>query len=187
MDQDLRYGELGQAEEPLLAFTNKAVEMIKKAMEREEVKDGGIRMKVAGGGCEGFHYSLNLAEAARTDDEVVVQDGLKAFLDPVSARHLRGTLLDYVSNRHGTGFHFFKLAAACTIGCGSPFLLRRCISGNTRTTGCIKSAKRPLMELGQEVAKPSLGGKTSIAHPGLRPLPICSKCHYVICRCEETV
>ncbi len=155
MDQDLLYGDLGQAaEEPLLAFTDKAVEMIKKTMEREGVKDGGIRMTVAGGGCEGFRYSLNLDEAARTDDEVVVQDGIKAFLDPVCARHLRGTRLDYVSNRHGTGFHFFRLEAARTIGCGSP--------------------------------KPCLDSKTSIVHPGLRPLALCNKCQYVICRCKET-
>ena len=188
MDQDLRYEEPGQqAEEPLLAFTSKAVEMIKKAMEREGVQDGGIRMTVTGGGCAGFHYSLNLNKAARTDDKVVVQNGLKAFLDPVSARHLRGTLLDYISNRQGTGFHFFGLDVARTIGCGSPAILRLCISGNTRTSGCIKSAKRPLMELGEEVAEPCLDNRKTIAHPGLRPRQICNKCKYVICRCEETV
>ncbi len=187
MDQDLQYGDPGQAEEPWLAFTDKAVEMIKQAMEREGVKDGGMRMTVTGGGCKGFQYSLNLDQAAHTDDEVVAQDGIKAFLDPVSARHLRGTRLDYVSNRYGTGFQFFKLESARTIGCGSTVLLRWCISGNIRTEGCIQCAKRPLMELGRGVAKPSLDSRTSIAHPGLRPLTLCNKCHYVICRCQETV
>jgi iron-sulfur cluster assembly accessory protein len=186
MDQDLRDGDLSHTAEPLLAFTDKAVEMITQAMEREGVTDGGIRMTVAGGGCEGFQYSLHLDEAARTDDEVVVQDGIRAFLDPVSAQHLHGTLLDFISNRQGTGFHFFRLEAARTIGCGSSMLLRRCIAGNIRTTGCIKSAKRPLMELGQAVATVGLGGTASIAHPGLRPLSLCNKCHYVICRCQET-
>lgn len=187
MEQELWAGDRGQAAEPLLAFTDKAVEMLKQAMTRKGVQAGGIRMTVAGGGCKGFQYSLTLDEAARTDDEVVVQDGITAFLDPVSAQHLRGTLLDYVSNRYGTGFHFFRLDAARTIGCGSPILLRRCIAGNTRTTGCINSAKRPLMEVGQEVAQPALDSSTSIAHPGIRPLPICPRCRYVVCRCEETV
>jgi iron-sulfur cluster assembly accessory protein len=187
MEQELQVGDRGQAAEPLLAFTDRAVEMLKQAMERKGVQAGGIRMTVAGGGCRGFEYSLTLDEAARRDDELVVQDGITAFLDPVSARHLRGTLLDYVSNRHGTGFHFFRLDAARTIGCGSSILLRRCISGNTRTTGCILCAKRPLMEVGQEVAQPGLDSRTSIAHPALRPLAICPRCQYVLCRCEETV
>src|SRR3989442_13336322 len=154
MDQELRAGDRGQAAEPLLTLTATAVERIKEAIERAGVKAGGIRMTVTGGGCKGFQYSLTLDEAAQTEDEVVVQDGVTAFLDPVSARHLRGTLLDYVSNRQGTGFHFFGLDAVYTIGCGSSVLLRRCIAGNIRTTGCINSAKRPLMELGQEAAQP---------------------------------
>ena len=187
MAQELGSEDQGQAAEPLLALTDTAVEMIKQALERKGMKAGSIRMTVAGGGCKGFQYSLTLDETARTDDEIVVQDGITAFLDPFSAWHLRGTQLDYVSNRHGTGFHFFGLDAARTIGCGSPVLLRRCIAGNIRTTGCINSAKRPLMELGQEVAQPSVDSRTSVAHPGLRPLSICTRCHYVVCRCEETV
>ncbi len=187
MAQELGSGEdQGQAVEPLLALTDTAVERLKQALAQAGVKAGGIRLTVTGGGCKGFQYSLTLDEAAHTDDAVVLQDGVTAFLDPVSARHLRGTLLDYVSNRQGMGFHFFGLDAARTIGCGSPALLRRCIAGNIRTTGCINSAKRPLLALGQAVIQPSVESRTSVAHPGLRPLSICPKCHYVICRCEKT-
>lgn len=186
MDQELRSGDRDQAAEPLLALTDIAVEMIKQALAQQGVKAGGIRLTVVGAGCKGFQYSLTLAEAAHADDEVVVQDGVTAFLDPVSAWHLRGTRLDYVTNRHGTGFHFFGLDAARTIGCGSPALLRRCIAGNIRTTGCINSAKRPLLEVSQAITQPSVESRTSVAHPGLRPLSICTTCHYVICRCEKT-
>lgn len=186
MEQEPRDGGRGQAAEPLLALTAAAVERMKQIMAQTGVTEGGIRMTVAGGGCEGFQYRLQLAVSARPDDTVVVQDGVRAFLDPVSARHLRGTLLDYVSNRHGIGFHFFGLDAAYTIGCGSPLLLRRCIAGNTRTMGCINSARRPLLEVSHAVAPSAVGSRTSIAHPNLRPLSICQQCRYVICRCEET-
>jgi Fe-S cluster assembly iron-binding protein IscA len=126
-----------------------------------------------------------LTDARRTEDTVIVQDGVTAFLDPFSAQHLRGTMLDYVSNREGTGFHFRRLDVARTIGCASPILLRRCIAGNTRTEGCWNSAKRPLMELSQESKAPSVEIRTSVAHPGLRPLSICPTCRYVVCRCEK--
>jgi iron-sulfur cluster assembly accessory protein len=187
MDQERGANESDQAVEPLLALTDKAIEMIKQAMVEKGVHSGGIRLTVEGGGCRGFEYSLTFANAARSDDTVIVQDGIPAFLDPVSARHLQGTRLDYVSNRHGTGFHFFGLDAARTIGCGSSILLRRCIAGNTRTMGCTLSAKRPLLAITAEVVQPGGDSRSSISHPNLRPLSICPRCRYVVCRCEKTV
>jgi iron-sulfur cluster assembly protein len=183
MEQERPYENPGQATNPILTLTATAVKMLKQALDQGGLTAGGIRLTVAGGGCKGFQYGLTLEEEARTDDEVVTQDGVTAFLDPVSAQHLRGTRLDYVSNRQGTGFHFFGLDAGRTIGCGSSVLLRRCIAGNIRTTGCINSAKRPLLEVSQASSHPRKENRTSVAHPGLRPLSICPQCHYVICRC----
>ena len=178
-------GVLNQTQEQLLVITDSAVEMILQSMQQAGMNTGGVRMAVTGGGCEGFQYSLTLVAAARRDDEIVEQNGITAFLDPRSAQHLRGTTLDYVSNRHGTGFHFFGIESLRTIGCGSSMLLRRCIAGDTRTMGCTNSAKRPLMALEQEVVQPVSERRTSVAHPGLRPLSICPTCRYVVCRCHE--
>jgi iron-sulfur cluster assembly accessory protein len=183
VEQELQDRDQGQVAEPLLALTEKAVEMLKQAMAQAGRKDSGIRMTVAGGGCEGFQYSLKMEAETRPDDVVIVQDGIRALLDPVSAQRLQGTLLDYVTNRYGTGFHFFGLDAVRTIGCGSPILLRRCMAGNTRTRGCFESAKRPLLELQEPT--PEVVGTSSISHPGMRPLQKCPTCLYVVCRCEK--
>lgn len=185
MEHAAHDGALNQTQEQLLVITDSAVEMITQTMKQAGMHTGGVRMAVTGGGCEGFQYSLYLATAAHSDDEVIVQKGITAFLDPRSAQHLRGTTLDYVSNRHGTGFHFFGIESLRTIGCESSMLLRRCIAGNTRTMGCTNSAKRPLMALTQEVVPPVSERRTSVAHPGLRPLSICPTCRYVVCRCQE--
>ncbi|MBI3757104.1 MAG: iron-sulfur cluster assembly accessory protein [Deltaproteobacteria bacterium] len=185
MDQEQQRRELGQTEEPLLTFTAKAIEIMKQTMLQAGMSSGGVRLTVAGGGCEGYQYSLTMTDAARAHDAVIVQDGVKAFLDPFSARHLQGTQLDYVSNRHGTGFHFFGIESMKTIGCASSLLLRRCMAGNTRTKGCTESAKRPLMTLVREAAPPEMLAKTSLSHPGMRPRTICPQCHYVVCRCEQ--
>jgi iron-sulfur cluster assembly accessory protein len=185
MEQELQSRNQTHTVEPLLVLTDAAVKMMKQTLAQAGTTASGIRLSVTGGGCKGFQYSLTLEEAARTDDTVIVQYGVTAFLDPVSAEHLRGTKLDYVSNRYGTGFHFFGLDAVRTIGCGSPVLLRRCIAGNIRTTGCINSAKRPLLTIVQPAAQPSVEIRTSVAHPGMRPRSICPTCHYVICRCEK--
>ncbi len=184
MDQEQQHGDLSHITEPLLTVTASAIAIIKQNMERVGLKDGGVRLTVAGGGCEGFQYSLNLTQVARADDEILVQDGVSAFLDPFSAKHLQGTKLDYVSNRHGAGFHFFGIKSIQTFGCGSAILLRRCIVGNTRTKGCTESARRPLLELGCDFTQTATQGTSSISHPGLRPRSICPTCRYVVCRCE---
>jgi hypothetical protein len=116
---------------------------------------------------------------------VVVQNGMTAFLDPSSAQHLHGTRLDYVTNRHGTGFHFFGMESSRTIGCRSTRLLRLCIENNIRTHGCVLCAKRPLMALDLGAATIFVDPRQSISHPGLRPLPLCQKCHYVSCQCDK--
>lgn len=186
MERELPDQTLDQTQEQTVAFTDIAVEMIKQAMAQAGMSAGGVRLAVTGGGCEGFQYNLTLVATARRDDEIVEQSGIIAFLDPRSAQHLRGTTLDYVSNRHGTGFHFFGIESLRTIGCESAMLLRRCIAGNTRTMGCTKSAKRPLMEVGREEANSVSERRTSVAHPGIRPLSICPTCRYVVCRCHES-
>ena len=185
MGQDQQSEKQGEAQDSRLSFTDKAVEMIQQAMQQKGMRNGGIRMTVAGGGCKGFQYSLNLEAAAGADDAVVVQNGMTAFLDPTSAQHLHGTRLDYVTNRHGTGFHFFGMEASRTIGCRSTRLLRLCIENNIRTKGCVLCAKRPLMEIDLEAATNFVDPRQSISHPGLRPLPLCQKCHYVSCQCEK--
>jgi iron-sulfur cluster assembly protein len=184
MEQEQPARDYSQAAEPVLTLTMTAVEKLKQALAQADASASGIRLAVTGGGCKGFQYSLTLAAAARPDDVVVVQDGVPAFLDPVSTQHLRGTRLDYVSNQHGTGFHFFGLDAGRSIGCGSAMILRRCIAGNTRTTGCFKSSKRPLLEIGCEMGDQVEHRRTSVAHPGLRPSSLCPQCRYVSCRCE---
>lgn len=183
MEHEQRANDQGQAAEPVLALTAAAVEMMKRALTQADAPASGIRLTVAGGGCKGFQYSLTLTGTVHPEDVVIRQDGVTAFLDPISARHLRGTRLDYVSNHHGTGFQFFGLDAGRSIGCGSAIILRRCIAGNARTTGCIKSSKRPLLNIDREVGDVDTHRRTSVAHPGLRPLPLCPQCRYVSCRC----
>ena len=121
MDQDLRHEDIAPSEGSLISFTDKAVEMLKEAMKREGVQDGGLRVAVVGGGCSGFQYNLSLDDSARPDDEIVTQDGVKAFIDPVSAQYLRGTMLDYVTGLHGAGFKFLNPNATRTCGCGTSF------------------------------------------------------------------
>jgi len=107
---------------PPVALTVKAVEMVKITREQEGMDESfGLRVAVMGGGCSGFQYALDFEQEARETDAVMEIEGLKVYVDPVSARYLEGVTIDYVFGMHGAGFKFDNPRASGTCGCGSSF------------------------------------------------------------------
>ena len=107
---------------PIVALTDKAVEMVKQSLARDGLGSVyGLRVGVVGGGCSGFQYSLNFDNQAKPDDHVLNQDGVRVFVDEMSVQYLAGITIDYVSGLHGAGFKFLNPNATRTCGCGSSF------------------------------------------------------------------
>jgi iron-sulfur cluster assembly accessory protein len=104
-----------------ISLTAKAVEMVKDAIQREGLAGFGIRIGVIGGGCSGFQYSMDFEKEPREDDTTLEQDGIKLFVDPMSAMYLQGVTVDYVVGLQGAGFKFNNPNAKSTCGCGSSF------------------------------------------------------------------
>ncbi|MCB0359590.1 MAG: iron-sulfur cluster assembly accessory protein [Bdellovibrionales bacterium] len=103
-------------------LTEKAVEMVKRALEEEGLREThGLRVAVQGGGCSGLQYALDYADVARPGDTILEQDGLKIYIDMASRTYLKGTTIDYVSGLNGTGFKFNNPNAQRTCGCGHSF------------------------------------------------------------------
>jgi iron-sulfur cluster assembly protein len=110
------------APEGPIGLTPKAVQMIKITREQEGIDTAfGLRVAVRGGGCSGFEYALDFDEQPRDSDHVLEFDGLRVFIDGVSARYLEGTTIDYVLGKSGAGFKFNNPKAVGTCGCGSSF------------------------------------------------------------------
>jgi iron-sulfur cluster assembly accessory protein len=105
----------------IVAFTDKAVEMVRAAIEQEGLAGHGIRVGVAGGGCSGFQYTMDFENDPKDGDVVLDQNGLKLFVDPMSAMYLQGVTVDYVQGLQGAGFKFINPNAKNTCGCGSSF------------------------------------------------------------------
>lgn len=106
---------------PVVALTDKAVEMLKAAMQREGATECGLRVGVVGGGCSGFQYNMSFEAQPGADDTVFEQGGVRVFVDSASQPHLQGMTLDYVTGLHGAGFKFLNPNATRTCGCGSSF------------------------------------------------------------------
>ncbi len=104
-----------------VALTEKAVEMIRDAMTRENMQGYGIRVGVVGGGCSGFQYSMDFENAEKDGDMIYEQDGVKLYVDPMSSMYLQGVSIDYVVGLQGAGFKFNNPTARHTCGCGQSF------------------------------------------------------------------
>ncbi|MCG8461954.1 MAG: iron-sulfur cluster assembly accessory protein, partial [Holophagales bacterium] len=98
------------------------VEMVNTTRNQEGIEASyGLRIAVRGGGCSGFEYALDFEDETRDTDLVYDQYGLRVIVDPVSARYLSGTEIDYVFGMQGAGFKFNNPNANGTCGCGSSF------------------------------------------------------------------
>ncbi|HEX2253311.1 MAG TPA: iron-sulfur cluster assembly accessory protein [Thermoanaerobaculia bacterium] len=105
-----------------VTLTPKAVQMVKITREQEGIDEGyGLRVAVRGGGCSGFEYALDFEDQPRDNDHVIEYDGLRVFVDALSARYLAGTEVDYQLGMQGAGFKFNNPKAVGSCGCGSSF------------------------------------------------------------------
>lgn len=104
-------------------LTEKAAEEVRGFLREEGLTDeaSGLRVSVLPGGCSGFQYGLEIAEASEEDDLVVESQGIALFVDPFSAQYLEGTTIDWTSSFQGSGFTFDNPNASGGCGCGESF------------------------------------------------------------------
>ena len=96
-----------------IQVTSKALAEIHAALRREGTspQQGGMRLKVEGGGCSGLTCRALVEAAPRERDRILQVDGARLFLDPRSFIFLFESVLDYqetppagftVKSKHGT-------------------------------------------------------------------------------------
>ena len=91
------------------------------AIASKQAKPAILRLSVEGGGCSGFQYKFDLAEAADADDTVSETEGVRLVVDPVSLDLVGGSTVDFVESLGGAAFKVENPNAAAGCGCGSSF------------------------------------------------------------------
>jgi iron-sulfur cluster assembly accessory protein len=91
------------------------------AIAERQGKPAILRLTVEGGGCSGFQYKFDLAEAAENDDAVSETDGVRLVVDPISLGLVAGSTVDFVESRGGAAFKVDNPNATAGCGCGSSF------------------------------------------------------------------
>ncbi|KCZ94608.1 iron-sulfur cluster assembly accessory protein [Hyphomonas johnsonii MHS-2] len=87
-------------------------------------KEGGaafLRVAVEGGGCSGFSYKFDFADAANPDDVVIERDGANVLIDEMSLEFLHGAEIDFSTELIGAAFRINNPNATAGCGCGTSF------------------------------------------------------------------
>lgn len=93
------------------------------AIAAKQAKPAILRLAVEGGGCSGFQYKFDMADAAGADDSVSETDGVKLIVDSMSLELVAGCTVDFVESLGGSAFRVENPNAASGCGCGSSFAI----------------------------------------------------------------
>jgi iron-sulfur cluster assembly accessory protein len=103
-----------------ISLTENAAKRVAWIAERQS-KPAILRLSVDGGGCAGFTYRFELADAADAHDEIAQTDGVTLVVDPISLDLVRGSVIDFVEDLGGASFKVINPNAQSGCGCGSSF------------------------------------------------------------------
>ena len=110
-----------------LTVTPRAVEMIKKQIQKRGKPNTALRLGIRGGGCSGFSYVIEFHDGEpRPKDNVydyVAEDGtpVRVVVDKKSLVFLNGTTLDWEQTIMQQGFKFVNPNEKTSCGCGHSF------------------------------------------------------------------
>ena len=103
-----------------VTLSNAAAKRIAEIVGHEAGKQA-LRVTVEGGGCSGFSYKFDLAEAPQEDDVVVANGDAKVLIDSLSLVYMAGSEIDFVDNLLGQSFQIKNPNAVASCGCGTSF------------------------------------------------------------------
>ena len=110
-----------------ITVTPRAVEAIKKQIQKRGVANTALRLGIRGGGCSGFSYVIEFHDGEpRPKDNVydfVAEDGtpVRVVVDKKSLVFLNGTSLDWEQTLMQQGFKFVNPNEKTSCGCGHSF------------------------------------------------------------------
>ncbi len=112
---------------PAITVSAKAVEAIKKQIQKRGVAETSLRVGIKGGGCSGFSYVIQFHDGPpHARDRIydyTAADGtpVRVVCDPKSLIYLDGTELDWEQTLMSQGFKFKNPLEKSSCGCGHSF------------------------------------------------------------------
>jgi iron-sulfur cluster assembly accessory protein len=105
----------------MIKLSDNFVTRLKELRVEQKSPDLMLRIRVDGGGCQGFEYSFQPDTTQNEDDQLFEKDGAAVIIDDVSLPFLEGAEIDYVDDLIGAHFKINNPNAASSCGCGTSF------------------------------------------------------------------
>lgn len=101
----------------------KAIEQIKKLIDKRTEPTFGIRLGLHAGGCSGYEIIFEFINTKNDKDYIFDFDNIKIVIDPKSIIYLNGTEIEYKSGLMENGFKFNipKKISNCSCGISLTF------------------------------------------------------------------
>ncbi|MCW2273941.1 iron-sulfur cluster assembly accessory protein [Rhodoblastus acidophilus] len=88
---------------------------------RDEPEGSWLRISVTGGGCSGFQYNFDIAQAAEADDLILGEGEARIAVDRIALDFMQGAKIDFVDDLMGSSFRVENPNATASCGCGTSF------------------------------------------------------------------
>ena len=106
--------------EIVVGLTERAAAECKSLLSLPENSGKHFRVYVEQGGCSGMQYGMVFDEK-RSGDLACEQHGVEVLVDSISAKYLRGTVVDFSDALTAGGFKITNPNAKESCGCGKSF------------------------------------------------------------------
>lgn len=104
-------------------LSTSAAQRITEILARKTEDEKYLRVRVDGGGCNGYSYKFMFEKTPAADDIRVEKDGTTVLIDPTSYNYLMGSVIDYVETLEASQFVINNPNATSSCGCGNSFSL----------------------------------------------------------------
>jgi iron-sulfur cluster assembly protein len=121
----------------LISMTPSAVGQLRELMAQQEAASPqlGLRVFVYPGGCSGMSYGMAFEDQPADDDFTIEVQGIKLYVDEMSAQYVGGSKIDFEDSLMGGGFRILNPNAVRSCGCGHSFDTGS-DAGSARGCGC---------------------------------------------------
>lgn len=107
----------------LISMSPAAAAQLKELIGQQEnaSEQLGLRVFVYPGGCSGMSYGMAFEDQPAEDDHTIIVEGVKLYVDEMSASYVGGAQIDYEDSLMGGGFRILNPNAVRSCGCGHSF------------------------------------------------------------------
>ena len=105
----------------MITLTEKAAQKVQTLQQQEGKAVFALRLKVVGGGCSGYSYSMDFDQNEAPGDTVFQDHGVKILVDPKSLPMVQNAQVDWIDAMTGAGFTVQNPNAKGSCGCGHSF------------------------------------------------------------------